>query len=651
MIRLKNKTYLYEIYETILILIFLNSILEKFFFRSFIRLINCFITYNGLEMVLVTNSVKNLGQYFTPNYIAEFIVQLITHEDPNRILEPSAGTGNFIEALEKRYSNIVAIEIDSTLSSTCQTPIQYTNFFDYPVEEKFSIVIGNPPYVRWRNQPDEVRNDIIQRKFWNNRINALADILQAFIFKSIDHLIEGGELLFITPKFWLQTLHAANLREYILQSGYIDLIIDCNEKKIFSGVSSNLIIFKFIRHEMNKNQQIKVFKLLHKESITDEELDFISKSLNEMNYDSKYDNNPDVLYYEVTHPNTSKSWNLFPKEDKEFIDKLELSCKTNYRINVTSTEKNQVKEIQALLLNCVTKNQLDIYGLNMSQTEICFKDKKKFILLDPKLEKHRPLVEERYITISDIFEIGNGMVSGLDKAFWIREGLSFLSNLNSKELSLVKKVVKARYMEQYCVRKYADYIFIEEQEFQSEESFKEQCPHLYEYLKSFKKNLEKRWSPRPVPWYVWSFPRNYAIFKNFRHKFFLPCKERFDNKGFIRCVLENEQILGVQDITVLGLYPWIKESPEYLLAYLNSEILFKWLMIKGLKRGGVLQFSEHPLTSIPIRLINWNDQKEIELHDSIQKQVSLLINEKNLPVKRNYQRKINELLKILILKE
>ncbi len=605
-------------------------------------------------MVLVTNPIKNLGQYFTPKYIAEFIVQLITHNSPNRILEPSAGTGIFVEALEKNNTNIVAIEVDSNLFASCKTPIYYRNFFDYPLEEKFSVVIGNPPYIRWRNQPHEVRTDIIQRNFWDNKINALADILQAFIFKSIDHLIEKGELLFITPKFWLQTLHAANLREYILQNGYLDLIIDCNEKRIFSGVSSNLIIFKFIKGKKEPNKQIKIFKLLQKESITEQELQYVFETLQKIQKHENVDKNPNVQFYLVNHPETGKSWNLIPKEDEEFINKLELSCKTNYKINVEYYEVDRVKEVETSLLNCMTKNQLENLAIDMSQVKICFNDKRKLFLVDPMREKHKILIDARYVTIKDIFEIGNGMVSGLDKAFWIREKNSeagFLSKLNPKELSLVKKVVKARYMEQYKVQKYADYIFIEEQEFPTEKSFREQCPHIYEHLKQFKIDLEKRWSPKPIPWYVWSFPRNFAIFINFKNKFFLPCKERFDNKGFIRCVVEHEHVLGVQDITVLGLYTWVRESPEYLLAYINSNILYKWLMIKGLKRGGVLQFSEHPLSTMPVRLINWNDQKEVEIHDKIREQVKLLIREEKLSEKKLYKEKIYDLLEKLILKD
>ena len=99
------------------------------------------------------NGNKSKGQYFTPKYVADFMVDLISHKDPV-ILEPSAGEGVFIQSLVSCYdsSSIVAIEIDPSLTNRSTFPILYQDFFDYPVKEKFDVVIGNPPYIRWKHQ-------------------------------------------------------------------------------------------------------------------------------------------------------------------------------------------------------------------------------------------------------------------------------------------------------------------------------------------------------------------------------------------------------------------------------------------------------------------------------------------------------------------
>ncbi|MDC8917003.1 N-6 DNA methylase [Metamycoplasma hyosynoviae] len=46
---------------------------------------------------------KLLGQVFTPQFIVEKMINLISIKNPNLILEPSSGTGNFYFELIKKY--------------------------------------------------------------------------------------------------------------------------------------------------------------------------------------------------------------------------------------------------------------------------------------------------------------------------------------------------------------------------------------------------------------------------------------------------------------------------------------------------------------------------------------------------------------------
>lgn len=608
----------------------------------------------GRLMVLQSSKIKSLGQYFTPEIIVKFMVKCISKKKIPRILEPSAGTGIFVKILEQSYNDIVAIEIDPDLPYIASTPRITKNFFDYSINEKFDLVIGNPPYIRWRNQPETVREDITERKFWNNRINSLADILQAFIFKSIDHLANNGELIFLTPKFWLETLHASNLRKYILENGYIDLIIDFKEKKIVPSVSSNLIIFRFVKDTIPVDQVIQLFSFRTKGEVKHEDLQFILDRIQDPASVQDAFSSTDIDYQSIKHPQEEQSWKLFPDQDLTFIETVEQACKIAYPVMIKDIEERKGNNREFDLLHCFTKDQLKMLSIDPKIAECGYLENKKIYFIPKNVQTNNLSSILRYVTVADVFTIGNGMVSGLDKAFWIEKNpvmKKLQPILNSKERTYLKKVIKARFMNQYTCKKYAEYIFIEENDFKNEDGFKTECPNLFAILEPFKDELMNRWSVKPVPWYVWSFPRNYNIFKNFNHKFFLPCKERFDNKGYIRCVYESKPVLGVQDITVLGLYSWVKESPEYLLAYLNSMILFKWLMIKGLKRGGVLQFSEHPLSDIPVRLINWEDQNEVELHNIITNKVQLLQKEKYQSQVEKYIEEINESLYKIILKK
>ncbi|MDD7837458.1 N-6 DNA methylase [Metamycoplasma hyosynoviae] len=46
---------------------------------------------------------KLLGQVFTPQFIVEKMINLISIKNPNLISEPSSGTGNFYFELIKKY--------------------------------------------------------------------------------------------------------------------------------------------------------------------------------------------------------------------------------------------------------------------------------------------------------------------------------------------------------------------------------------------------------------------------------------------------------------------------------------------------------------------------------------------------------------------
>ena len=80
-------------------------------------------------MIDQMNSAKNhneksKGQYFTPHFVAEFMSNLISKNDTASILEPSAGTGIFLEIIDKQGKfSITGIELDISLSNQSAIPV------------------------------------------------------------------------------------------------------------------------------------------------------------------------------------------------------------------------------------------------------------------------------------------------------------------------------------------------------------------------------------------------------------------------------------------------------------------------------------------------------------------------------------------------
>lgn len=574
-------------------------------------------------MILIDK--KNQGQYFTPEIIADFMVDLIKYPNPKRILEPCAGEGVFLKSLQKSNSEIVAIEIDSQLQNKSKTTIQYMDFFDYPVENKFDVVIGNPPYIRWKNQTKEKRKELVERDFWGKQINGLSDMLQPFIFKSIEHLKENGELIFITPKFWLQTMHSLNLREFLKNQGYIDFVIDFNEKPIFTDASLNIIIFKFVKTP--KKSQIKFIRFVTKSKIQKEELDLVKKYLEQMNsmkIEEYYNNNLFEAYISELPENDSK-WYFIPYRGNE-IQQLEKSCKYSPKY---SLENNKTIKLSELF----TKDDLYFFKIEEKDASLVkLFDKNYFKIKNANdldsyfgVKNTKNNIKNRFIRIEDIVEIGNGMVSGLDSAFNIESN----KDLRENEKKFIINVIKSKDLERITYKQIENYIFIPEGYYSTEKDFIEQCPNLYNHLVKSKLDLEKRWVPHPINWWEWAFPRNKTLIESNNKKIFVPCKERFDKRKYVRFVLVEGNIYANQDVTVIVKKNWVRESVEYISAFLNSSLVYTWLMYKGLIRGGVLEFSEKPLSEIPYRLINWEDSNEVNIHDELTSTIKQIKN-KNL---------------------
>ena len=121
------------------------------------------------EISLVEESGKNkYGQYFTPKIVADFMVGLAEITPESKILEPSSGQGVFLDILyNKGYKNIIAYEIDTELDGNKYNFVRHESFVSAKVSEKFDLIIGNPPYIRWKNLEPELKEELSNNTLWN----------------------------------------------------------------------------------------------------------------------------------------------------------------------------------------------------------------------------------------------------------------------------------------------------------------------------------------------------------------------------------------------------------------------------------------------------------------------------------------------------
>lgn len=524
----------------------------------------------------IVNSNKNkLGQYFTPELIADFMVSLSDVQKTSTALEPSSGEGVFLKALQARgYRHLVAYEIDEAL---CQafSCVRYESFVSAKVNEKFDLIIGNPPYIRWKNLEPHLKEELLTHSLWNRYCNSLCDYLYIFILKSIELLNEDGQLIFICPEYWMNTAHSAALRNYMVLNGYFEAIYHFNETPIFDNATVSTIIFKYVKSKHRQNR-ISVAKFYAKKKLTQDILSKL-KTQSELT---------DAEYMSVRQFELNKRWLLMTDAEQERLASLEKKCS-----NQQSAPADLFNE-----------------------------------------------AEENYHTIAEYCDIGNGLVSGLDKAFQLNG-----HTLNPLEKSSLLDVIKAKDLKPYIASQVTKYIYIKEG--LTEDTFAKNYPNFYQHFQSFKSDLEKRYQyNRKINYWEWVFLRNFNLFSQGDKRIFVPCKERISNKNHFRFSLVEKDIFPTQDVTAIFRKPSTKESIEYLLAYLNNHRVFEWLKHKGVVKGSIVEFSEKPIASIPFRAINWQKSHEVQLHDAItQTMTTYLKNQQEA-----YLAEANQLLNVLL---
>ena len=251
------------------------------------------------------------GQYFTVGVIADFMVSLISHSKNSKVLEPSCGKGIFLDKLsENGFNNVSAYEIDSTLGTKYDF-VQFKSFLSVPTSDKYDVVIGNPPYIRWKNLEAELKDELVNNKLWNNYFNSLCDYLFIFILKSIEHLNDDGELIFICTEYWMNTTHSETLRNYMCQNGYFTEIYHFKEAPLFEKVTASFVIFKFVKSS-TKHNTIRLYKFNKTKGLpTYDEL--VSKEcFNECL---------------IPHFKTNNRWVLATEEEQDTLNKFEQKCR------------------------------------------------------------------------------------------------------------------------------------------------------------------------------------------------------------------------------------------------------------------------------------------------------------------------------------
>lgn len=257
------------------------------------------------ESLIPPDSKKDLGQFYTRDNKLVYSMVSKSNLFMGKILEPSCGSGCFlIEIISQMINNMKknnqsAIYIlnyitDNIYANDCDkyaTQIAEINIlgllaplmvearnvdntfvmqriktynYDFTqkktFEEKFSLVIGNPPFVtmygkRSRNMTEEKRAfyntfDFVQNKSGNNKFN----LSMFFIENGLKLLQENGQLNIVLDIAFYETAFI-DMRRYLVENYYIDSLTTGLQE--FQNVASGQVVLEVI-NKKESNLSVRV---------------------------------------------------------------------------------------------------------------------------------------------------------------------------------------------------------------------------------------------------------------------------------------------------------------------------------------------------------------------------------------------------------
>jgi adenine-specific DNA-methyltransferase len=222
-------------------------------------------------MKAIATIQKLRGGYYTPKPIADFLAHWAIQTPTAQVLEPSCGDGALLQASAKtlielgtRKNALIHLlhscefdpiearkasdSIDTLTGLTAAVSIHNGDFFAYcntHLSDKhyFDAVIGNPPFIRYQNFPEEHRNsafDLMQRAGLHP--TRLSNAWVPFLVASTLLLKEDGRLAMVIPAELLQVNYASELR-YFLSKYYRSIMLITFKKLVFEGIQQEVVLF------------------------------------------------------------------------------------------------------------------------------------------------------------------------------------------------------------------------------------------------------------------------------------------------------------------------------------------------------------------------------------------------------------------------
>ncbi|MGA9350893.1 MAG: N-6 DNA methylase [Anaerolineae bacterium] len=205
--------------------------------------------------------LRKKGQFWTPDWVAEAMVEYVLADRGGTLFDPGVGAGAFFRAAktiakEKELSvNLLGMDIDPIaleqaieqgLSRNDIAGVKIGDFVFQPPQEKLSAIVANPPYIRHHRISAETK-ELLKRlslQTIGKILDGRAGLHVYFLIRALTLLKENGRLAFIMPADTCEGKFANDLWRWISANYALDaVIVFAPNASPFPNVDTNPLIF------------------------------------------------------------------------------------------------------------------------------------------------------------------------------------------------------------------------------------------------------------------------------------------------------------------------------------------------------------------------------------------------------------------------
>ncbi len=218
-------------------------------------------------------TLREKGQFWTPDWVAEAMVEYVFTEKGGMLFDPAVGAGAFFRAAKavaqerKLDFSLSGMDIDPNaliealqygLSQEDIENVKIGDFLFESPQNTFSAIVANPPYIRHHRISLDTKKKLkkLSLKSTGIVLDGRAGLHIYFLIRALTLLEHGGRLAFIMPADTCEGKFANDLWGWITRNFCLDAVITfAPDASPFPHIDTNPLVF-LIRRDFPKDKFI-----------------------------------------------------------------------------------------------------------------------------------------------------------------------------------------------------------------------------------------------------------------------------------------------------------------------------------------------------------------------------------------------------------